>query len=113
MISRLIHTLKNLLSYGGAWADGSEWTPEDALRLKGYLLTESGQRFAAKLRNTSIGINHTAVQSGKEHGCGFAAGYQAALADMQTLSETGSPQEAQASEEGADTGGSSLEHLIP
>jgi hypothetical protein len=56
-------------------------------------------------------MNAQAVQEGNAQGCGRAAGYMLAIADIQTLSASASPQEAQSEQAGDGSG--LLEHLNP
>ena len=95
------------------WNEQTPWTDEDTLRLKQFLLSDVGVRLRAKLRNTSILINASSVQTGSEKACGQAVGYMLCLADLQSLSGSGSPQPAadETSEGQGDLTG--IEHLSP
>jgi hypothetical protein len=95
------------------WSDRSPWTDEDTLRLKQFLLSDVGVRLRTKLRNTSILINANSVQAGTEKACGQAVGYMLCLADLQSLSGSGTPQ--QTADETSETQGdlADLEHLSP
>lgn len=94
------------------WRDHSPWSDEDTLRLKQILLSDLGVRLRTRLRNTSIMINANAVQNAGEKACGQAVGYMQCLADLQSLSGIGVPQnsESEFSEEGDLTG---FEHISP
>jgi hypothetical protein len=95
------------------WEDRSPWTDEDTLRLKQFLLSDVGVRLRTKLRNTSILINANSVQSGSEKACGQATGYMLCLADLQSLSGSGAPQQTadETSESDGDLTG--IEHMSP
>lgn len=112
-VLRLLKTAWLLLQTGGTWADGSEWTTEDAARLSFFLRTSTGEKFASRLRNSALALNASAVQRAEPWRNGQAAGYMLAATDIQTLSAQGSPQEAQNTEDAAAGADGSLEHLAP
>ena len=113
MIGRFFKTVFILLRHGGTWVDGADWTDDDTIALGGFLASETGTKLRARLRNASLSMNSTAVQSSDMHRNGVACGYMLAVADLQSLSVKGAPQDAQTSEDAADTGDSNLEHLNP
>lgn len=110
---RLFRTALVLLRTGGAWADGENWSPEDANRLAAFLRTETGEKLSSRLRNSALALNAQAVQQAEPWRNGQAAGYMLATVDLQTLSAEGALRDAQTSEEAATGAGSSLDHLAP
>lgn len=110
---RLIRTALLLLRTGGTWADGEQWTNEDAARLAAFLHGETGAKLARRLRNSALALNAGAVQRAEPWRNGQAAGYMLAVADIQTLSAEGALRDAQASEEDAQGAASILDHLAP
>jgi len=113
VIARLLRTLVLLLRDGGSWCDGAEWSSEDERALGAFLSTAAGTKLRARLRNASLSLNAQAVQDGAPHLCGRAFGYMTAISDLQALSASGAPQDAQTSGESSDTGAGNLEHLNP
>lgn len=113
MISRFFKTFFYLLSGAGTWVDGAEWSNDDALALGAFLRTETGAKLSARLRNASLSLNANAVQEGDHKTCGRAYGYMTAIADIQTLSAGGAPEDASNTEDDAEAGGGVLEHLNP
>lgn len=109
---RFIKAIRFALSTNSAWVDGAEWTGADEAALTSFLAGETGRKLTSRLRNSSLSMNAQAVQEGSAQGCGRAAGYMLAIADIQTLSASASPQEAQ-SENHDLTGIEALEHLNP
>jgi hypothetical protein len=94
------------------WNNNSPWTDEDTMRLKQVFLSEMGVRLRARLRNTSIMVNANAVQNGSEKACGQAVGYMQCLADLQSLSGVGVPDNSES--ESSETGDlAEFEHISP
>ena len=113
MITRFFRTLLLLRNTSSSWCDGADWTPDDERVLSAFLGTSTGARFRARLRNASLSLNASAVQTGDMHACGRAFGYLTAVSDIQALSAIGAPQDAETSEGGSGTGAEDLEHLTP
>ena len=112
-ILRLIRTALLLLQTGGTWADGEEWTNDDAAALATFLRTGTGEKVARRLRNSALALNAQAVQRAEPWRNGQAAGYMLAVADLQTLSAEGALRDAQTSEDDAQGAASTLDHLAP
>ena len=110
---RLIRTAILLIRTGGTWADGDEWTNEDAARLTSFLRTPTGEKFSRRLRNSALALNAGAVQRAEPWRNGQAAGYMLAATDIQTLSAEGALRDAQTSEEVVTGADGSLDHLAP
>jgi hypothetical protein len=110
---RLIRTALLLLQTGGTWADGEEWTNEDAAHLASFLRTDTGEKVARRLRNSALAFNASAVQRSEPWRNGQAAGYMLAVADIQTLSAEGALRDAQTSEDDAQGAATDLAHLAP
>lgn len=96
---------------GGAWVGDHEWTATDAASLRLFLSGESGRRLTAMLRNASIKMNASAVQSSDPAGDGRrAAGYMLAIEDISALA---APQDSETDEEEAYGAGIPLEQIAP
>jgi len=95
---------------GGAWAEDCEWEASDAVSLRLFLSGESGRRLTARLRNASINMNASAVQSPDPWTAGRAAGYMLLIEDISALS---APQVGQPDEEEAFGAGVPLESIAP
>lgn len=113
MIKRFFRELKFLLTGAGTWCDGANWGPQDSETLRAFLLSETGTKLRARLRNVALSLNSSAVSRGQAHECGQAHGYALAIADIQTLSAQVEPQNDPLTEYAGDTGSSGLEHLAP
>ena len=110
---RLLRTALFLIRTGGTWADGTDWTQDDARALASFLHSETGEKLSRRLRNVALSMNANAVQWSDAWRNGHAAGYMLAATDIQTLSADGAPQDSETSEE-ADAGAAAeLAHLAP
>ena len=109
---RLFRAIKLVLSTNSAWVDGVEWSRDDEAALSRFLTGDTGRKLTSRLRNSSLAMNAQAVQEGNLATCGRAAGYMLAIADLQSLSVSSSPQE-ERSEESDFMGIASLAHLTP
>jgi hypothetical protein len=83
----------HLLKEGGAWETLDErWSAADTNRLNVYLTTQEGKNFLHRLRAMSLIHNRAAVMESNPWKNGHAAGYMAALTDIQALSNFTAPE---------------------
>ena len=95
---------------GGAWAEDCEWAASDSASLSHFLSGVSGRRLTARLRNASIRMNASAVQSPDPWASGRAAGYMLLIEDISALA---APQTSEDPEEEAYGAGIPLENIAP
>lgn len=70
------------------WEDRAKWEEEDAIALRSFLKTETGERFKAILRNTVIQQQASAVASEKNlhSACGYANGQAGLVTIIEMMS---------------------------
>jgi len=68
-----------------AWVDEPKWEEDDAKALTAFMRSPSGVRMAAILRNMTIRQDATAVAKANLTACGFAVGFRAAVAVIDSL----------------------------
>lgn len=83
------------------WSDEPEWTEDNARELTAFMRSPSGIRLAAILRNMTIRQDSSAVAKGNLTACGFAVGFRAAVAVIDSLGIGAAHPAARGDEEGA------------
>ena len=84
-----------------AWVDEPKWEEDDAKALTAFMRSPSGVRMAAILRNMTIRQDATAVSKADLTACGFAVGFRAAVAVIDSLGIGAAHPAARGDEEGA------------
>lgn len=67
------------------WVDEPKWEEDDAKALSAFMRSTSGVRMAAILRNMTIRQDATSVAKANLTACGFAVGFRAAVAVIDSL----------------------------
>lgn len=107
--------IRNVIEFGPAPLCDEEWNEAHAKALKGFMATETGRLLLRKFSESRTNVARNAVleRARAEYASGYAAGYDMALSNFETLSVISPPQVTESKQPGLLGGKALVETLAP